>query len=86
MGFKVRYVEGTCPHCRGPIKATPNAGWNYVCCQCGRVWIIIDKVYWLAGFDAAGEIWEIKYEEMERINDYDPLWKQLWDIYRKGKK
>lgn len=85
MGFKLDYKEGTCPHCRGLMNKVENAEWQYACCQCGRCWIIIkllDKIYWLAGFDAAGEIWEIKYEEKERINDYDSLHEKLWDIYR----
>lgn len=82
----MRYREGTCPHCRGSIKATPNAGWNYVCCQCGRVWIIIDKIYWLAGFDAGGAIYKIERGKMEEVREFDPLWEQLWNKYREGKK
>jgi hypothetical protein len=40
----------------------------------------------IAGFDAAGEIWGIKYEEKERLNDYDPLHEKLWDMYRNRRK
>lgn len=83
------YKEGTCPHCKGLLNKVDNAEWQYVCCQCGRCWIIIEldkKTYWLAGFDAAGEIWEIHYDEKELVPDYKPLWEQLWDKYREREK
>lgn len=75
-----------CPHCHyGTLeKETRGGGWDYICSGgCRRVWIILDEKYWLAGFDAGGEIFEIKDGRIIRqILDSDPLWKKLWDRYR----
>lgn len=81
----MRYREGTCPHCRGLIQKVEKAKWNYVCCQCGRCWIILDKIYWLAGFSAGGEIYKIKDGELDEVRESDPLWEQLWDRVRNPK-
>jgi DNA-directed RNA polymerase subunit RPC12/RpoP len=81
----MRYQEGTCPHCRGLLKEEHGYGWSYICTQCGRAWIIVDKIYWLAGFSAGGEIYKIDKGELEEVREFDPLWEQLWDRVRNPK-
>jgi len=57
-------IPDKCPHCHhGTLKDERGKGygWHFSCQGgCGRVWIILDEKYWLAGFDTAGEIWEIR--------------------------
>lgn len=84
----MRYREGTCPHCRGPIKKVDNASWQYLCLQCGRVWIILDGKYWLAGFDAGGHVYEITSKgELIDHNSFrdEELREKLWDRWRNRK-
>lgn len=70
-----------CPHCRGELveEKAKYVQWRYVCKRCQRVWIILDDVYWLAGFDAGGHIYKIENEKVEEIRDTNPLWKELWE-------
>lgn len=69
-----------CPHCGGELveEWAKYVQWKYVCGRCSRAWIILDKIYWLAGFDAGGHIYKIENGKVEEIRDTNPLWKELW--------
>jgi len=69
-----------CPHCKGDLVEAPEfVQWKYECKRCSRAWIILDEVYWLAGFDAGGHIYKIENEKIEEIRGTNPLWKELWE-------
>ena len=73
-----------CPHCGGELKEqkAKYIQWQYDCMRCGRAWIILDEIYWLAGFDAEGHIYKIENEKIEAVRTSTPLWKELWDRVR----
>ena len=73
-----------CPHCKGDLKEvdTSYLAWQYECLRCRRAWIVLDDVYWLAGFDAGGHIYKIQKGQIEEVRASNPLWKQLWDRVR----
>jgi len=73
-----------CPHCKGELVVAPDyVKWQYECQRCRRVWIILDELYWLAGFDAGGHIYKIsKKGNIEEIRQINPLWEKLWDRVR----
>ena len=77
-----------CPHCKGELrnKSFQKMQWKYVCLRCGRVWIILDDKYWLAGFDAGGSVYELdKNGEFINHNSFqdEKLREKLWDRVRK---
>ena len=80
-------IPSKCPHCHyGTLVDERGKGyrWSFACRGCGRVWIILDEKYWLAGFSASGEIYEIKDGKVVKgLRDYDPLYERLWDRVRK---
>jgi len=76
-----------CPHCKGNLKEVnkPWVKWKYECQRCGRVWFVLDGIYWLAGADAGGHIYKIEKDRVEEIRQTNPLWKKLWDRVRQNK-
>jgi len=77
-----------CPHCKGELTKTNERyrQWQYECKRCGRAWIILDNKYWLAGFDAAGHVYEIdkngKFIDHNSFRD-EKLREELWNRVRK---
>jgi hypothetical protein len=78
-----------CPHCqRGALKQVPAYyGWQYECTVCGRGWVVLDRKYWLACFDAGGHVYEI--EANGNIKDRNgfrdnKFREELWDRVRNG--
>ena len=75
-----------CPHCEGElVKAEKYLGWQYECKRCGRVWIVLDGIYWLAGFDAGGHVYEIRDGVVIDHNSFkdEELREKLWNRVRK---
>lgn len=81
--YEMGYDDMLCPHCNGKLIETnePYVQWKYECQQCGRVWFVLDDVYWLAGYDAAGHVYKIEDGKIEEVRD-KVLWEQLWNRVR----
>jgi hypothetical protein len=77
-----------CPHCRrGALKQIDaRYGWEFECTVCGRGWIVVDRKYWLACFDAAGSVYEIvasgEIIDRNRFQD-DKFREELWNRVRR---
>ena len=75
-----------CPHCKGDlVKAKEYLEWQYECKKCGRAWIVLDNIYWLACFDAGAHVYKIEHNKVEDLNSFrdTELRKKLWNRVRK---